>query len=187
MQSRCYRCWRTDSTWPIRLPNDWSIKAFVFQPLPLPRICMRNDRTDHCLARIPSDRPPSICQRGFWVCWGLFHQHTHSARWPRGGTDASDDGRQQPAAGENTSWEARLLLEPLSRRHFRKQRFYFSIPSVSVHLCLVDFLSALSVGCALKWWEKRNFPVAFFFFFLSFPFPIFCSIWAKASRVLSKS
>lgn len=176
MQSRCYRCWRTDSTWPIRLPNDWSIKAFVFPPPPL-HICMRNDRTDHCLARIPSDRRPSICQTGFWVCWGLFHQQAHSARSPceaqlwRWRTPAMMTDKQ-PAAGEKLperpdNWPA--LLEPPPRRHFPHTIILFFQVFESTCALQISF-SAVSDGCALRLWEKRNFPVAFFFLL---PFPDF--------------
>lgn len=171
MQSRCYRCWRTDSTWPIRLPNDWSIKAFVFQwpPPPPPLcICMRNNRTDHCLARIPSDRPRSICQTGFWVCGGLFHQHTHAhthgcpfAMW---GTivmlaDACD-------VTNNNLLQAKYFLRGLTVGQCFSSDccicifmyiLFFPIPSVWVSVYFVNFVTvALWFLMVAHWGDDRK-------------------------------
>lgn len=74
MQSRCYRCWRTDSTWPIRLPNDWSIKAFV-----LPAAAHLHEKwqsgwlfgSDH----FGPGLDPSV-KTGFGSLLGLYYQNT---------------------------------------------------------------------------------------------------------------
>lgn len=71
MQNRCYRCWRTNTTWPIRLPRDW---WFMWMYESLCFLCsdLHQKRQKGSLFSLDhlTSFSPSV-KRGVWMCWNM--------------------------------------------------------------------------------------------------------------------